>query len=156
MASIYNGDLESSKGTRHMEGPLGVQKYLEADIQSVSREKLLVLLYEKMVSDLLEARRALLADDKIRMADRITHSQQIIAELRSALDHSVGGEISQNLEALYDFLFLEHLSILVDRDVTNIDNCLAVLKPLLTAWRHIPEGTADEEGRPRFKHSVSA
>ncbi len=109
-----------------MEGPLGVQKYLEADIQSVSREKLLVLLYEKMVSDLLEARRALLADDKIRMADRITHSQQIITELRSALDHSVGGEISQNL------------------------------KPLLTAWRQIPEGTADEEGRPRFKHSVSA
>ena len=139
-----------------MEGQMGVQKYLEADIQSISREKLLVLLYEKMVSDLLEARRALLAGDRIRMADRITHSQQIIAELRSALDHSLGGEVSLNLEAIYDFLFLEHLSILVDREPTNIDNCLAVLKPLLTAWRQIPEGTADEAGRPRTGHSVSA
>ncbi len=139
-----------------MEGQMGVQKYLEADIQSMSREKLLVLLYEKMVSDLMEARQAIEADDPIRMADRVTHSQQIIAELRSALDHTIGGEISQNLEALYDFLFTEHLGILVDRHTSRIDNCLVVLKPLLTAWRQIPEGTADEAGRPRVGNSVSA
>lgn len=139
-----------------MEGQLGVRKYLEADIQSISREKLLVLLYEKMVTDLLEARQAIEADDAIRMADRVTHSQQIIAELRSALDHSLGGEISQNLEALYDFLFTEHLGVLVDRDTVRIDNCLVVLKPLLSAWRQIPEGTADEAGRPRVGNSVSA
>lgn len=139
-----------------MEGQRGVQKYLEADIQSISREKLLVLLYEKMVSDLLEARRAVEDGDTIRMADRITHSQQIIAELRSALDHSQGDEISQNLEALYDFLFTEHLGVLVDRNTVRIDNCLVVLKPLLTAWRQIPEGTADEAGRPRATKFVSA
>lgn len=139
-----------------MEGRLGVRKYQEADIQSISREKLLVLLYEKMVADLLEARRAIAEDDLIRMADRVTHSQRIIAELRSALDHSQGGEISQNLESLYDFLFTEHLGILVDRDTARIDNCLVVLKPLLTAWRTIPEGTADEAGRPRAGNSLSA
>jgi len=130
---------------------MGVQRYIEADIKSISREKLLVLLYEKMANDLLEARLAIAAGDRIRMADRITHSQQIITELHNALDHSLGGEISRNLEALYDFLFVEHLAILVDQDPRHIDNCLAVMTPLLAAWREIPPGTAEKAARTRAR-----
>ena len=126
---------------------MGVQRYIEADINSISREKLLVLLYEKMANDLLEARLAIAGGDRIRMADRITHSQQIITELHNALDHAIGGEISRNLESLYDFLFVEHLAILVDQDPRHIDNCLTVLSPLLAAWRQIPPGTADNAAR---------
>ena len=126
---------------------MGIQRYIEADIKSISREKLLVLLYEKMANDLLEARLAIAGGDRIRMADRITHSQQIITELHNALDHAIGGEISRNLESLYDFLFVEHLAILVDQDPRHIDNCLTVLSPLLAAWRQIPPGTADKAAR---------
>lgn len=126
---------------------MGVQRYIEADIKSISREKLLVLLYEKMANDLLEARLAIARGDRIRMADRITHSQQIITELHNALDHAIGGEISRNLEALYDYLFVEHLTVLVDQDPRHIDNCLTVLTPLLAAWRKIPPGTADKAAR---------
>ena len=139
-----------------MSGSREVQRYLETDIQSISSEKLLVLLYEKMADDLLEARRAIAGENRIRMADRITHSQQIIAELRTALDHAVGGEISRNLEALYDYLFLEHLEVLVDQDPRHIDNCLAVMTPLLSAWRQIPAGTAENSGLSRTLQSVSA
>ena len=121
-----------------------IQRYIEADLKSISPEKMLVLLYEKMANDLLEARLAIAANNRIRMADRITHSQQIITELRNALDHDIGGEISRNLEALYDFMFVEHLKILVDQNPEHVDNCLAVLSPLLAAWRQIPPGAADE------------
>ena len=110
--------------------------------------------------DLLEARQAIAAGDRVRMADRITHSQQIIAELRTALDHAIGGEISRNLEALYDFLFVEHLAVLVDQNPGHVDNCLAVMTPLLAAWREIPPGTAEEaaksrSGRPRKDDNTS-
>lgn len=136
---------------------MGVQQYLEADIQSISREKLLVLLYEKMGKDLLQARQAIADGDRITMADRISHSQQIIAELRGALDHEVGGEIADNLEALYDYLFAEHLALLVDQDPKHVDHCLVVLKPLITAWRKIvPEETPDRPVQPSSRFSVSA
>lgn len=136
---------------------MGVQQYLEADIQSISREKLLVLLYEKMGKDLLQARQAIADGDRITMADRISHSQQIIAELRSALDHEVGGEIADNLEALYDYLFAEHLALLVDQDPKHVDHCLVVLKPLITAWRKIvPEESPDRAAQPSSRFSVSA
>jgi flagellar protein FliS len=128
---------------------MGIQSYLEADIQSLSQEKLLVLLYEKMAHDLLAARQAMAAGDRVAMNDRLTHSQRIITELHSALDHSVGGEIPANLEALYDYLFAEHLAALVDQDPRHVDHCLAVIKPLLEAWRQIPAGTALEAARER-------
>lgn len=137
-----------------------IQRYIEADIKSISPEKMLVLLYEKMAKDLLEARLAIAAHNRIRMADRVTHSQQIITELRNALDHDIGGEISRNLEALYDFMFVEHLEILVDQDPKHIDNCLTVLSPLLEAWRQIPPGATDEaqvrDTQPSSLFSVSA
>jgi len=139
-----------------MNGHSGVQRYQEADIQSVSPEKLLVLLYEKMADDLLQARRAITVGNRVAMADRVTHSQQIIAELHSALDHSVGGEIAANLESLYDYLFHEHLEVLLDQDLTHVDNCLAVITPLLTAWRAIPHGTVEETGRSQTLQTVSA
>lgn len=135
---------------------MGIQSYLEADIQSLTQEKLLVLLYEKMAHDLLAARQAMASGDRVTMNDRISHSQEIIAELHSALDHSVGSDIPVNLEALYDYLFAEHLAALVDQDPRHIDNCLAVIKPLLEAWRQIPPGTALEAARARDRQRQPA
>ncbi|MBM4130429.1 flagellar protein FliS, partial [bacterium] len=62
--------------------------------------------------------------------------------LRGALDHAAGGDIARNLEAIYDFLFREHLSLLVDREPRRARACMDVLRPLLEAWRQIPPGTA--------------
>jgi len=127
-----------------MYGNTGIQQYQQTDISSMSKEKMIVLLYEKVVTDLEGARRAIAKNDRLVMTQRINHSQRIISELRGALDHSIGGEISRNLEALYDFLFHEHLEILLDQDPQRIDNCLEVLQPLLDAWRKIPIGTGDK------------
>jgi len=126
---------------------LGVQRYREADINSMTKEKMIVLLYEQVVSDLEAARRAIADGDRLEMTCRVNHSQRIIAELRGALDHSIGGDISRNLESLYDYLFHEHLQVLVDQDDGHIDNCIKVLTPLLEAWRRIPAGTGDNAAR---------
>jgi flagellar protein FliS len=134
---------------------MGIQSYREADIHSLAPEKLLVLLYEKMVHDLLEARQAMAAGDRVTLNDRLNHSQQIIAELHSALDHSVGGEIPANLENLYEYLFAEHLAARVDQDPRHVDNCLAVIKPLLEAWRQVPPGSAREAARTRERDQLA-
>jgi len=122
----------------------GVQRYRETDINSMSKEKMIVLLYEKMQSDLVCAQKALRSDDRVEMTKKINHSQRIVSELRSALDHSVGGEVAQNLDNLYDFMFHQHLEVLVDLNEVHIVNCLRVIEPLVQAWRQIPNGTAEK------------
>ena len=125
----------------------GVQAYRHTDINSMTREKMIVLLYEKIVSDLHEVLAAIEQGDRIAMTRRANHSQRIISELRGALDHGIGGDISRNLEALYDFMFHQHLELLVDQDPAHAHNCLRVLHPLLDAWRQVPIGTGEKAAR---------
>ncbi|PID79876.1 flagellar export chaperone FliS [bacterium DOLZORAL124_64_63] len=134
-----------------MYGNHGVQRYKETNINSISREKMIVMLYERMQSDLLGAAKAIGADDRVEMTRLVNHSQRIVSELRGALDHTIGGEVSRNLESLYDYLFHEHLQVLVDQDEAHIRNSLRVLEPLLDAWRQIPSGTGDRAAMERAK-----
>lgn len=127
-----------------MYGALGPQRYREADISSMPKEKILVLLYEKTISDLQEAAAAAVAGDRLTMTGRINHAMRIVTELRSALDHAAGGQIAGNLDALYDFIFRELLQSLADCDPRHAQNAIQVLEPLLEAWRQIPAGTCDK------------
>jgi flagellar protein FliS len=126
-----------------MYGNLGPQRYREADISSMAKEKILVLLYEKTIADLQEAAAAAAAGNRLQMTGRINHAMRIVTELRSALDHSAGGQIADNLDALYDFIFRELLEFLADCDARHAENSIQVLDPLLDAWRQIPAGTCD-------------
>lgn len=130
---------------------IGLQRYQEANIHSLTKEKMIVLLYEKIESDLEEVREAIAAGDTVRINQRVNHSQRIVCELNSALDHEVGGEISANLESLYDYMFHEHLEIIIDKDPCHIDNCLKVLRPLLDSWRRIPAGTSRQAEQDRAR-----
>ena len=125
-----------------MDGGKGVQRYLEADIGSITMEKMIVLLYERMIRDLHEARDAVEQGDRVAMIESVSHAQRIITELSSALDHAVDGALAGNLHALYDYLFRENLSFLVDLDTVHVDNAIRVLKPLIEAWTRIPVGEA--------------
>jgi flagellar secretion chaperone FliS len=123
---------------------IGAQRYHETNINSITREKMIVLLYEKIISDLNQAAEAINKNDRVEMTRKVNHAQRIVSELRGALDHSIGGDIAQNLDSLYGFLFNEQLQLIIDQDVVHVFNCINVLNPLLEAWKEIPPGTADK------------
>lgn len=119
----------------------GTQRYRETDIGTMTPAKIVVMLYERTVRDLEDAREALAQGKRPEVNRLVVHSQAIVAELQRALDHSVGGEVAANLDALYDWLFRQHLTLLASPSAKVIDDCLKVLAPLLEAWRAIPAGT---------------
>lgn len=134
----------------------GVQCYRETDIRTMSQEKMIVLLYERVVADLSGAKAAGEAGRKAEATRLVNHSQRIVSELRAALDHAIGGEIAANLDGLYFYLFREHLQFLLDREVRHLENCLVVLEPLLTAWRKIPSGSGQREAESRARPDAVA
>jgi flagellar secretion chaperone FliS len=80
------------------------QKYKNTSIQSASREKLLLMMYEGAIKF---TKLAIQAAEKKEIAERGTNigrAYDIIMELNNTLDHKVGGEISRNLEQLYMFM----------------------------------------------------
>ena len=124
----------------------GTQRYRETDIGTMSPAKIVVMLYERTVRDLEQARDALAAGKRTEVNRLVVHSQAIVTELQRALDHSVGGEVAANLDALYSWLFRQHLDLLAGPTTEVIDDCLKVLAPLLDAWRAVPTGVKAMSG----------
>ena len=136
-----------------MYGNQGAQRYRETESATMSRERVVIMLYEKMVSDLEEAAVAIEAGDRSLFTQRVNHSQRIVTELRNALDQAVGGEIARNLEAIYDFLFREHLQPPGRSRSRAAPAPAPVLQPLLEAWRQVPRLAGEPGGRPTASDS---
>ncbi len=132
-----------------MYGNQGIRAYRETDITSMGEEKMVVLLYEKMIEHFHAAEEAAHAKKRPEMTRRLNLAQRIVVEMRNALDHTIGGDIARNLNSLYDFVFQEILSMILDQDPQHAVSCRRVLEPLLVSWRQIPPGTAERLRRPQ-------
>lgn len=73
----------------------------------------------------------------------ISKSMAIISSLQGSLDMEVGGEVSDNLWSLYDFMN-SHLALASrENSIEKIDEVLDLLLTIKSAWDQIP--VADRE-----------
>jgi len=113
------------------------RRYAHAQITSVDRGRLLLLVLEGGQTYLARARAALDAGDLARFAHERRRAQDVIAELLQTLDHAAGGEIAANLARLYAFM-LEHLTAAnVEQSARHIDEVLRAYAPIVDAYRAV-------------------
>jgi flagellar secretion chaperone FliS len=108
--------------------------YLQDSVGTASPGRLLVMLYDRLVADLFQGEEALRADDRELSAERITHAQEIILELRATLDIEAWSG-APGLASLYGFLLTELIQANVKRDADKVASCRALVEPLRDAWR---------------------
>ena len=130
-----------------MDETQGIHRYHQTDLASTGPEKMIVRLYEAAQRHLQQARVATDRRDLAGRTQNLNAAQTIFMELRNALDHDIGGQLSRNLEALYDFLSQTCIEAIVDHQQRHLENALRVMRPLLDAWRRIPPGTAEKAAR---------
>lgn len=124
----------------------GHDAYLESRVLTADPLELVNLLYQAGAKAVREARYHL-AEGRIAERSReINKACEIVIELAGALDHERGGEISQRLALLYDYMQRR----LIEANMRQIDAPLADVLGLLTtlaeAWAGIrkPEETREE------------
>ncbi len=121
------------------------QKYKATSIQSASREKILLMLYEGAIRF---TKLAIKACDEKKIADRgmnIGRAFDIIMELNNTLDHKVGGEISKNLEQLYIFMMDQYTKANISGDPAPLRSNLKMLETLYEAWQKAVEKIKKEQ-----------
>jgi flagellar protein FliS len=104
-----------------------------AERTTVSQERLLVLVYERLVRDLSDAGEAMDRSDRAGVHAALIHAQDIVAELDAALDESAwtaAGELS----SIYHYLHGRLVQANLGMDRTALDEALAAVLPLLDAW----------------------
>ncbi len=110
------------------------QKYKTQSIQSASKEKLLLMLYEGAIRFI---KQAIKATEEKNIAERgynIGKAFDIIMELNNTLDHKVGGEIAMNLEQLYMFIMEQFTKANITGTKEPLQASLKILENLYSGW----------------------
>jgi flagellar protein FliS len=128
----------------------GVNAYanvgLETGIASASPHKLIVMLYDGVLTALAKAKGNIGAGNVAAKGAAISHAITIIDNgLRVSLDLKAGGEIAENLDALYDYMSRRLFEANLKNDVTILDEVHRLLSDLRSAWVEI----GDKVGQPQ-------
>ena len=109
-------------------------RYLGDSVATASPQRILVMLYDRLVLDLERAEVALDAGDRTEAAAQIQHAQDIVFELRESLqvDAWEGGP---RLAALYSWMITELVQAGVKADRNRVSACRQIAEPLRDAWR---------------------
>lgn len=117
-----------------MSNKLAHQKYKKTSVESASREKILLMLYEGAIK---YTKLAIKAIEDRRIADRgqnIGKAYDIIMELNNTLDHKVGGALASNLEQLYMFMTDQLTKANIKGDTEPLKNVVRLLETLYDGW----------------------
>jgi len=128
--------------------------YRETRIRTASQGQLIIMLYDEAVKQLdksLELLRLNKSDkqdpSRIEIIGKaIIKTRDIITELMVSLDFDQGGEIAQNLFALYTWFNKELLEAHMSMDMDRIEAVKAQIENLRSAWVEIAAKT-NSEGR---------
>ena len=74
-----------------------------------------------------------------KKGEAIGRAISIVAALRSSLDMSAGGEISANLDSLYEYIERRLLEANLNNDIEILDETISLLREIRTAWESIPQ-----------------
>jgi flagellar protein FliS len=108
--------------------------YMGGMVSTASPARLLVMLFERLGSDVDRAIAAQETGDLAGAGSQLIHAQEIVLELRASLDHDVWDGAAR-LDEIYSWLYRELIRANTSRDVTVTKGCKSVVDPLVETWR---------------------
>lgn len=110
-----------------------VSNYVSNVVETVPPGRLVVMLYDRLVQDLVVAETALAARDLKTANDNLVHAQDIVLELRSGLDVTAwsGGP---GLSQLYVFIYDQLVAANVQKDAARVVSVRGLVEPMRDAW----------------------
>lgn len=141
-----------------MPASANIGAYRQVDVETTSQGKLIVMLFNGAIQRAEEAKRQIQKGKADGVHNNLIRAQDIIAELRGALNMQTG-EVARNLDRIYEYC--QHLLVKANirKGIEPIDDCLAHLTSLRDTWSELFAATAKEggvaEARPINQHGAS-
>jgi flagellar secretion chaperone FliS len=125
----------------------GYGKYKKASVESASKEKILLMLYEGAIRFIKQAKEANAAKKVKERGELIGRAYDIVMELTSSLDFKVGGSMATNLEQLYVYVLEELTRANITGQEKHLDNSLKILAILYDGWIKAIESIKKKESQ---------
>jgi flagellar secretion chaperone FliS len=107
-------------------------------IDDASPHKLIAMLLDGALERVSMATGALERGDIAVTGESIGKAISIVDNLRVSLDLEKGGELAQNLSALYDYMTRRLLEANATKDAQMLAEVSSLLKEIKLAWDHVP------------------
>lgn len=110
--------------------------YKRVNVETASQGKLIIMLFNGAIQRAEEARRQLEKGRTDNVHNNLVRAQDIIAELRSALNMKAG-DLAKNLDRSYEYF--QHLLIKANlrKDSAPIVECVELMSELRDAWQEL-------------------
>ena len=117
---------------------------LKQDVASADPHKLTLMLLQGALDRIAYAKGAMERGEFASKSELISKGSAILLHLRDTLDMEAGGDVSQNLFALYDYMITRIGDAHIQNDLNILDEVSNLLTPIRDAWVQIPESAKAE------------
>ena len=117
-----------------MSNGLARTRYASVTAQTASPQRLLTMLYDRLVADLTVGEAAMRTGNHEVVGQRLTHAQEILLELWASLNVEIWPE-GAPLRSLYLWMVSELMSSRVPIQPERVAACRELIEPLRDAWK---------------------
>ncbi|MCL4556073.1 MAG: flagellar export chaperone FliS [Gammaproteobacteria bacterium] len=112
---------------------------VQTAIESATPHKLVQMLYEGALDRIAQAKGAVIRKDyeaKAKLTNRVI---EILTALRGGLDLEKGGEIAENLAALYTFMIEQILKASRHNSTDMLEEVAELMRTIKSGWDEMPD-----------------
>lgn len=125
-----------------MNANTGLTEYMvtknESALTDATPHKLIGMLFDGALESIAKATGAITSGDVAARGEAIGKAMTIVDNLRAMLDSERGGEISANLEQIYDYICRRLLQASSEEDPALLKEVAGLLREVKSGWDSIP------------------
>lgn len=113
------------------------QSYLKNQVMSASPAQLISMLMAGAIKNIKLAQKAIAANNKPQTHAKIVLAQDIILELKYAVNQDVDGSIGLELINLYEYMYEQLIQANINNDSAKLAEVDTLMTDLLTTWKQL-------------------
>lgn len=112
---------------------------LRATAETASPHRLITMLFDGALGALAKAKGAIGREQIQERTQHLNKASEIIVGLRGSLDLEKGGEVAENLDALYDYMTRTVMQANRNNNATQVQEVMNLLLEVKQGWIAMPE-----------------
>ena len=114
------------------------KNHIQGGVESASPHRLIQMLMEGALEKIATAKQYIAMGEIAKKGEQISWAISIVDSLRACLNMEVGGEIAENLLALYNYMERCLLEANINSDTKKLDEVTDLLTEIKLGWDAIP------------------
>ena len=111
--------------------------YKKASVNTLDQTKLIIMLYDGAIKNASFAVEHMKSGQIEKVHDCLIKTKNIVTELMATLNMERGGDIANNLQSLYSYMFSQLIEANMNKKTEPVVIVIELLKELRAAWTQI-------------------